>query len=383
MRALVYVQHLLGIGHLMRAARIARAMVEIGFDVTFVTGGVPVAGVVVPGARLVQLPPLTTADDTFAQLVDDARRAVDDAYKGRRREQLLAVLDETAPHVVLTEMYPFGRRQMRFEVEPLLERAIAQTPRPIIAASVRDILVPRKPDRVAEMVDRVRRYFDLVLVHGDPRLIGFGETFPRLADIEERVQYTGYVVDRPSAGVAARAGVGEGVVVSIGGGAVGARLLRAAMAARPLSPLDRVAWHLLAGEKMPAEQFETLRAGGRRRHHRRADARRLRAAAGKLPSVDISRRLQHRAGGSGGAGAGGRRTLRKRTDDPLQGVGGARVAADARRGGADATGARRGDGACARRAATANRHRYERGRSHGITIARDRKVIPMIDARMI
>lgn len=261
MRALVYVQHLLGIGHLTRAARIARAMVEVGFDVTFVSGGVPVVGVDVPGARLVQLPPLMTADDTFAQLVDDAGRAVDDAYKGRRREQLLAVFDETAPHVVLTEMYPFGRRQMRFEVEPLLERAIARTPRPIVAASVRDILVPRKPDRVAEMVARVRRYFDLVLVHGDPRLIGFGETFPRLADIEERVQYTGYVVDRPSAGAVARAGVGEGVVVSVGGGAVGARLLQAATAARPLSPLDRVAWHLLTGKKLPAEQFEALQAG--------------------------------------------------------------------------------------------------------------------------
>ena len=41
-RVLFYVQHLLGIGHLARASRVANALVESGFAVTMVTGGMPV-----------------------------------------------------------------------------------------------------------------------------------------------------------------------------------------------------------------------------------------------------------------------------------------------------------------------------------------------------
>ncbi|MGO6906718.1 glycosyl transferase, partial [Rhizobium ruizarguesonis] len=41
-RIFFYVQHLLGIGHIARASRIANALVKDGFDVTVVTGGLPV-----------------------------------------------------------------------------------------------------------------------------------------------------------------------------------------------------------------------------------------------------------------------------------------------------------------------------------------------------
>jgi predicted glycosyltransferase len=48
-RVFFYVQHLLGIGHIARASRIANALQEDGFDVTVVTGGLPVAGFPAPG----------------------------------------------------------------------------------------------------------------------------------------------------------------------------------------------------------------------------------------------------------------------------------------------------------------------------------------------
>ena len=38
----LYVQNLLGIGHLRRAAAIARALINIGFEVNFVSGGIPI-----------------------------------------------------------------------------------------------------------------------------------------------------------------------------------------------------------------------------------------------------------------------------------------------------------------------------------------------------
>ena len=56
-RVFFYVQHLLGIGHLKRAAAIARALVAAGAEVDFVLGGAPVAGIAPQGVRVVQLPP--------------------------------------------------------------------------------------------------------------------------------------------------------------------------------------------------------------------------------------------------------------------------------------------------------------------------------------
>jgi predicted glycosyltransferase len=48
-------------------------------------------------------------------------------------------------------------------------------------------------------------------------------------------------------------------VVSAGGGAVGGPLLRAALAARPLTSLANRTWRLLAGDNMPADELEQLR----------------------------------------------------------------------------------------------------------------------------
>ncbi|TIW00729.1 MAG: glycosyl transferase, partial [Mesorhizobium sp.] len=57
LRAFLYVQHLLGIGHLARSSRIAAALVDDGFDVTVVTGGAAIAGFPGPGVKTVTLPP--------------------------------------------------------------------------------------------------------------------------------------------------------------------------------------------------------------------------------------------------------------------------------------------------------------------------------------
>src|SRR3546814_12166573 len=63
---LLYVQHLLGIGHIRRAAVLARAFHRAGLKVVFVTGGFPVRGLALDGVEVVQLPPARSADETFA-----------------------------------------------------------------------------------------------------------------------------------------------------------------------------------------------------------------------------------------------------------------------------------------------------------------------------
>jgi predicted glycosyltransferase len=259
-RVFFYVQHLLGIGHLRRAAAITRALERHGLAVAFVAGGEPVPGLDLGGADVVQLPPARAGDSGFGSIVDDSGRPIDDAWRDRRRAALLAAFERWAPEVVLIELYPFGRRPFRFELRPLLDAAAARRPRPVILCSVRDILVSRNdPQRTAEIVGIIRRRFDLVLVHGDPRLIEFGATFAGTDEIAAQLRYTGYVVGESPAISDGRSGTGE-ILVSAGGGAVGAPLLRAAISARPLTGVADRPWRLITGPNLPEQDFRTLTA---------------------------------------------------------------------------------------------------------------------------
>jgi predicted glycosyltransferase len=259
-RVFFYVQHLLGIGHLRRAAAITRALNRHGLNVAFVAGGEPVPGLDLGGAELIQLPPARAGDSGFGSILDEAGRPIDDAWRERRRAALLAAFERWVPDVVLIELYPFGRRPFRFELRPLLDAAAARQPRPVVMCSVRDILVSRDdPQRTAEIVDIIRRRFDLVLVHGDAQLIEFGATFAAADEITAQLRYTGYVVGESSAIADSRSGDGE-ILVSAGGGAVGAPLLQAAIGARPLTRVADQPWRLIAGPNLPEPDFRALAA---------------------------------------------------------------------------------------------------------------------------
>jgi predicted glycosyltransferase len=257
MKVLFHVQHLLGLGHLKRAELLTTAMAEAGLEVTVALGGAPLAAVPFAAGRVAELPPARIAGEDFATLLDAAGRPVDEAWRERRRAALLDLLHTADPDVVLVELFPFGRRQFRFELVPLLEAAQAMPRAPKIAVSVRDVLVaPKRPGRAEEAVATLRRFFDAVLVHGDPKLVPFERTFPAAAEIADLIRYTGYVAAAPKA-VESEAGAGE-VLVSAGGGAVGAPLLRAALAARKISPLADRTWRLIAGPNLPEPDYAEL-----------------------------------------------------------------------------------------------------------------------------
>jgi predicted glycosyltransferase len=256
---LFHVQHLLGIGHLRRAALIARAIMAAGMDVRFVSGGAPAGEVDLGEAMLIQLPAAVSADVHFSRLLDETGRPIDDAWRARRQRLLLSAFEVTQPALVLVEMFPFGRRQFAFELLPLLDAARARgVP---TAVSLRDILVAKnKPERVSETVARVKSRIDRVLVHGDPRLVGLEATFPATAEIAGQLIYTGYVADAAAPALAQGVGEGEEIIVSVGGGAVGGPLLRAALAARPATSVAGAPWRLIAGPNLPEAEFAELRA---------------------------------------------------------------------------------------------------------------------------
>jgi predicted glycosyltransferase len=261
-RVLIHVQHLLGIGHLQRAAAIAGALRERGAEVVLATGGVAVPSVEAAleqrGVRVVHLSAARSADSSFSQLLDENGNALDEGWKTARRDALLRLFAETGPDALLTEMYPFGRRNFRFELTPLLEAAKARQRPPLVACSVRDILVAKqKAGRAEEMAATTRRFYDLVLVHSDPDLIPFDATFPCTAEIRDLIRYTGYVTEAKPAATRADRREGE-ILISAGGGAVGQPLLHAAVAARPLSFERARRWRLITGGNLPHSDFDRL-----------------------------------------------------------------------------------------------------------------------------
>lgn len=255
-RVFFYVQHLLGIGHLVRTNRIAAALVEAGLDVTLVMGGLPVEGMVHPPCRRVQLPAVKAGAAGFSTLEDAEGRPVDDDFKARRTAMLLDAFRSYQPDVLLIEAFPFGRRAMRFELLPLLELANALPRRPLIAASVRDILQETtKPGRAEETLETIERYFDLVLVHGDPSFARLDESFPLADAITREVFYTGLVAGPPPAPASLR----FDVLISAGGGAAGLPLIRAAadMLTKPGH-----AYHcgIVMGPNLPRTELDSLLA---------------------------------------------------------------------------------------------------------------------------
>ncbi len=254
-RVFFYVQHLLGIGHLRRAATLARELSAGGFDVLLVSGGAPVEGLALRHVRMHQLPPLRAADESLRDLARVDGGPFDAAFQRARAEALIGLYRAEAPDIVLTEQFPFGRTRLRFELVPLLEACAG---RALIACSVRDVVRRTRPERIAETEQFLERWFDAVLIHADSALVPFERSFAGWDRIKSRAFYTGYVSERDLAQQAqGRQGMGE-VIVSVGGGAAGAPLLRAAIAARPKTALADRTWRLLVGENLPAAERASL-----------------------------------------------------------------------------------------------------------------------------
>ena len=185
-RLMIYVQNLLGIGHLRRAAGISRAAVERGFDVRFVSGGFPIKDLNIEGAEFYQIPPVRSLDGDFKTLVAENDTEIDDLWRNKRRKLLLDLFEKIQPKILLTELFPFGRRQFRFELIPLLTKAKEAKCCSQVVCSMRDILVTKpRHDRNLEIVETLENFYQKILVHGDRKVISLAETFP----LEKRISH--------------------------------------------------------------------------------------------------------------------------------------------------------------------------------------------------
>lgn len=256
---LFYCHHSLGLGHLVRSLALAEELAT-RFRVVFLSGGTAPEGRPWPdGVEVVDLPALSMLANrelTGSPGVDVATVIAD------RRSLILRTFDEVAPSVVLVELFPFGRRRLADEITALLDRATQRgDDRPVVATSVRDILVrgrssqqPR--DNAAAVLGN--RHLDAVLVHGDPTFAAFEEFFRPNVRWTVPVHHTGFVVPAPTHTAENGATRERRVVVTAGGGRVGEQLLRAAIEAQRELFTDGFQMSVLAGPLAPPETWERL-----------------------------------------------------------------------------------------------------------------------------
>ncbi|MEB3213486.1 MAG: glycosyltransferase [Leptolyngbyaceae bacterium] len=192
-RLMFYCQHILGIGHLIRSMEIAKGLTS-DFEVYFVNGGEIIREYPIPvGIEVMNLPPLKT-DAEFRALEAPEGFANVEAAMEFRRDRLLEICDRLRPDVLMVELFPFGRRKFSPELIPLIERARELGAK--VVSSLRDIVVTKQDQErhEAKVCKLMNRYFDLLLIHGDPSFMPLERSFSRVADLNCPVFYTGYVV---------------------------------------------------------------------------------------------------------------------------------------------------------------------------------------------
>jgi predicted glycosyltransferase len=242
--------HLSGTGHLVRTLALAHATAAAGARVLVIGGGRPLDHIDLKDIDFLQLPPVQVPDFDFSALRTPDGTVADDAYLAARRAALERALTDFHPDALVTELFPLGRRILAREFEAAIATTrtanLARTPGAAIIASVRDIPEPpSKPTRLEQAADRLRRHYDALLVHGDADFLPLEATWPLPGDLAPMIHHTGYVAgDPPPLHETSGGAPGATILVAVGGGVLGRRLLAVAAQAAALSPRP---WHLLTG----------------------------------------------------------------------------------------------------------------------------------------
>lgn len=256
MKVLIAVTHLLGSGHLSRALTLGRAFAHGGHKVVVVSGGFDVPQLDTNGVDLRALPPLRSDGTNFTRLLTDIGDVADADYLATRAEQMVATLHEVQPDVLITELFPFGRRVLRHEFLALLKATQTLAKPPQVYCSIRDILAPpSRPEKVEKTDAILAQFYDGVLVHSDPHTTPLSVSWPVTDALAAKLIYTGYVAPPAAGAHPERLGEGE-ILVSAGGGTVGTPIFRAAIeAARKITNRQ---WRLLVGGSDSAARIAEL-----------------------------------------------------------------------------------------------------------------------------
>jgi predicted glycosyltransferase len=258
LRAVLFCNEMLGLGHLRRSLVLASALVSSEDDSTalVITGSHGVGTMPVPPrVDVMKLPTApVTAESQWrkTELSPPASLAIEPSVVRELRAQLsLTALRELRPDVVLVDFMPLGRNE---ELRPALEWLRAEGEATVALGQWEVADSPDQQRWTPELIAEVRELYDIVILYGEASADDVRVARLRAAGIPVA---TTDVVGLPPADVGPSDLEPGYLLVTAGGGADGHPLLDttlAAIRARPL-PISTV---LVAGPMMPASKFAHL-----------------------------------------------------------------------------------------------------------------------------
>ncbi|WP_300632341.1 glycosyltransferase [Mastigocoleus sp. MO_188.B34] len=267
-KIMFYCQNLMGMGHLVRSAEIIRSLVT-QFEVCLIDGGPVVQNFEIPcSVKTIRIPALRVRNRNL-EVVDNNLNL--EEVKEIRKHRLLQIFDEFQPDCLITEGYPFSKGKLAFELIPLLEKVKSSRGRTKAVCCVRDIVLSKnyyqdKAKLEIKKRDLINRYYDLLLVHSDPKIHKLEENFSLTGEINCNINYTGYVAQSPPKNLPPTAEDIAGlsrkepmILVSIGGGRFGHELIEKILDASII--LEKFLPHkiqIFTGPFMPEEKFLEL-----------------------------------------------------------------------------------------------------------------------------
>ena len=233
MRVFIYVQGLIGSGHLVRSGEIARALAK-HHEVWLLDGGRPIPRHSFPDKiHLVQPPRIRRKGPGLIPMNSDL--PIDQVME-LRRQQLLNTIVQVKPDVLLIEHFPISKWLLYDEIIALIETVRMHHSTKVIC-SLRDysplhFYDANPTNHKYRTQQTLEDYFDHLLIHGDPQFVTQLDNASWAEGLSIPANYTGFVSQKPQMPIPGDASVakrGE-AVVSVGG-AGDASLAYAAIAA--------------------------------------------------------------------------------------------------------------------------------------------------------
>jgi predicted glycosyltransferase len=226
-KIIIHCQYVYGLGHFVRALHLAQGLSKY-FDVYFLNGGEPVKNFDIDTAiQFIQLPAIYKKEGSTELSSVSEHLTLSKCFE-LRDEIIFETIQKVKPDVVITEHFPFGFL-FKKEATKLIDYAKKSNTKTKIVCSVRDVIESSKggtndPDKV----NILNKLYDLLLIHGDEKLISMSSSFPLFTKIKTPIVYTGYVIDENLSSNAIRS---KNILVSVAGGRVGSELLNAVIKA--------------------------------------------------------------------------------------------------------------------------------------------------------
>jgi predicted glycosyltransferase len=219
MKTAFYCQNVLGLGHITRSRAILKELTNLS-EVTFIQGGQETGiDLNFPGLKKISLPPIMMQEGDGSLYVPESSTPLEEQWK--LRKAAIDSLSEQKFDSLVIELYPFGRKSFREEIDYLQDLLRKKNSNLITYCSLRDIMIQKlsDPKRAEQIIKSLNKRFDYVIVHSDPDLLPLELTWPYVSQIEKKIFYSGFVTETKFSQT--KSSRGNEILISAGGGNVG------------------------------------------------------------------------------------------------------------------------------------------------------------------